>query len=548
MNARLLALLLLAACDGSIASHGGATGGGNATGTGGGTAQSRCTGAAIDPGPLLLRRLTNAEYLASVNALLGVDASAQVALFPADLRRTGFDNGYDLQTVSVTLADQYHSAAKAVVEPVFANATKRAALVGCDLSADRAACTRTFVGAFGRRAFRRPLASEEVDRYAAVAQTETDPFDGAALAVRALLESPSFLWRAEEGIADASSPYLRLTGYELATRLSFFLFSAPPDDALLDAAGAGELDTLEGLEARARVMLADPRAKASFERFTDQWFGFDALPSVTRTPALFPSFDASLKASMAAEVHALFAHHLWADATPMLDIYTTRRGHLDAKLATLYGVAAPPAGQWQDVDWGESKDRGGLFTTAGLLTVTARNDFTSPIQRGLYLRERVLCEKINLPAGGVPPLTSMPGESQEEAESRHTSDPACTGCHARIDPVGMGLERYDAIGALRSMYPNGKAAPLAGKVAGLPQPDYAGGVELGALLKSAPQAERCVVQHGLRWALARMEQADLDACALEQLSNRFSASHQSFPELVIALVTHDVFRLRRPAD
>lgn len=511
------------------------------------TGSTRCSGKPVDPGPLLLRRLTNAEYLASVNTLLGVDAAAEVALFPADLRRTGFDNGYDLQTVSITHADRYHSAAKNLTTAVFAQPARRDAVLGCDVVSGGDACLRTFIGSFGRRAFRRTLTSSEVDDYLAVAKSEPQPHEGAALVVRAMLESPLFLWRVEVGEAvDGDETRRKLTGLELATRLAFFLWSAPPDEALLTAAEGGALDTVEGVEAQARAMLMDPRARASFERFTDQWFRVDSLEGLTRTASLFPGYDAALRTSMRRELHSLFSTSLWTPRQRMLGVYSTRSGFLDDKLATLYGVTNPQPGQVSEHDWGDDPERGGLFTTAGLLTITTRNDFTSPIQRGLFVREAALCDHFSPPPGGVPPISLMPGETPEQAESRHTSDPNCTGCHLLIDPVGAGLERYDALGQLRTAYPNGKPVLREGKIVGLPVEEYQGGVELGERLASSKKAEQCAVRHTFRWALARNEElGGLDACTLEQLTTRFATNDQSFTELVIGIVTHDTFRFRR---
>ncbi len=497
----------------------------------------------VDPGPLLMRRLTNAEYLASVNWLLSTDATALAAKLPADQKRTGFDNGFELQTISTSHADGYFTAAKTLTDDLFADPARRAALLGCDpAGSNRAPCLKAFLGAFGRRAYRRALTPEETDALFALTETEAVAADGAALAVRAMLQSPKFLFRVEVGAPAAGSAYLKLTGDEVAARLSFFLWGGPPDDALLDAAAAGALDTAAGVEAQAAKMLDDPRAQASFTRFTDQWFGVDAIDGLTRSAADFPTFDAPMKAAMKGELHRLFAEHLWTPGVPMLDVYVTKKGWADAPLAALYGK---PAGA---IDWSGNADRGGLFTTAGLLALTTRNDFTSAIQRGLYVRETVLCEKISLPAGGVPQLAQMPGESQLEAEQRHTKDPNCSSCHKRIDPVGAGLERYDAIGALRTTYPNGKPVAQAGRVEGLATAEYAGGVELGARVRAAPESTSCAVKHLFRWSFARRESPRDDLCALEQLGAKFEQSGLSFRSLVLATVTNDAFRYRRPGD
>lgn len=505
----------------------------------------------VDPGPLLMRRLTNDEYLRSVNWLLTTDASPLVATFPADLRRTGFDNAFELQTVSVSHANAYFSTAKTLSDRLFADSTRTAALLGCDPSgAKRESCLRSFITTFGRRAWRRPLTTAEVDALFTLTATEAQPLDGAALALRAMLQSPKFLWRVELGQSEAGHPYLKLSGLEVASRLSFFLWGGPPDDALLDAAVNGELDTAEGVEAKARAMLDDPRSKSSFQRFIDQWFGFERIAGLSRTAATFPNFDDAMKSSMAEEVHRLFDRYLWQDGENLLDVYNTRQGFADDRLATLYGKTLAQPGSWNTLDWAGDANRGGLFTTAGLLAVTTRNDFTSPIQRGLYVRDTVLCNKPNLPPSGVPQLSMMPGENLANAENRHTSDPACSGCHKLIDPVGKGLERYDAIGQLRSSYPDGTPVAQSGRVEGLDDPDYSGGVELGERLRAAPDSVTCAVKHSFRWTMARKENTPdaSDACALEQLAQRFQDHGGSFRELVLAFVTNDAFRYRRPAD
>jgi hypothetical protein len=489
----------------------------------------------IDPGPAIMRRLTNAEYVRAVRDVTGIDVSASAASLPADVEVHGFSNAAGPQTISLLHAERYMLASQQVASQLAANATARTQLAGCDVATGGPACLRALAQRLGRRAFRRPLQAAEVDRLAALAATESDPLRGLELVVQGVLQSPKFLFRPEVGATDAARPgLLKLTGHEAATRLAFFLLGGPPDDALLDAAGRGELDTPAGLEAAAARMLGDARARAVFRSFADQWLHMAGLDEAMRDTRLYPRWSPSLVASIKEELRLLIEEHVWRAGANFFDLYTSRVGFVDSRLAAIYGVPGPATSSqpFQRVDFGASGDRGGFFTTAAFAASTTRANETDVIRRGKFVRESMLCQ-------------TLPSPPPEAMERNINGNAACAGCHKTINPIGHGLERYDAIGALRATYPDGRPVLARGEILGLDPGQFSGGVELGRLLRASPEGQACAVTQTLRFALARDEEPT-DACTLAQLVGEFKAAGFHHPKMVLAFVRSDAFRYRRP--
>lgn len=502
-----------------------------------------------DPGSALMRRLTNREYAASVHDLLGVDAAAMVATFPDDVRTSGFDNAALTQTIAAAHAERYMAAAKAFAAEVLGAEALRAQVVGCDVDADRAACLDAFVTTFGRRAWRRRIADEEKARLLALVAAEADGDAALAMLLEAFLQAPHFLFRVELGAPSAPGgerpDLVRVGDYEMAARLSFFLWGTTPDDTLLDAAAAGELDSAEGVARMAEEMIGDERVQAAMAGFARQWFRLDALEVAKRDATQFPEFGPELVEAMAAEASQLLHTAMWSEGASFLDVYTSRGGYSNAALAAVYGQGA--GDELAALDWGDSADRGGLLTTAAFLTASTRGNATSPIQRGKYVREVVLCETLPSPPANIPELEQQPGQSAADAEAQHTKDPACAGCHVKLDPLGFGLERYDSIGRLRSTYSNGEPVKLEGLVDGMEPGAFAGGVELGALVRESGWAGRCVLEQVLRWGLGRSDES-ADEETLGALDASFVASNESFRALLVDFTRSDAFRFRRPID
>jgi hypothetical protein len=511
-----------------------------------GTIQIPATCGEMTPGPASIRRLSNREYDRAVRDLLHEPASRSRS-FPTDPRVLGFDNMAEALHVSESHAERYLEAAEDITASIVASPERRTKIVGCDLATtgDRAACLGRFIDAFVGQAFRRRLEQDERARFVDLATRSTtaaDPWRGARLVIQAALQSPSFLLRTEAGAPEPGRPrWNRLTGEEIATRLSFLIWGSTPGAALLDQAAAGQLDTAGGVERAARAMLADERAREPLRAFAAQWARLDALDEAYPDPKKYKIFTESLRASMRGETERLLAHLMSAESVSFLDLFSARYSFLDAGLARLYGLAAPPA-PWSRVDLEPHTNRGGLLTHASILTATAADEGAAPIIRGKYVREVLLCQTLPEAPGDVPPLPDpRPGQSERERLERHRGDPACAGCHRLLDPVGFGLEQYDAIGAYRATDSAGRPLGGQGALTDFDVPDFTGPFELSRRLRDDPRAAACIVRHAFRYGFGRVE-TQADACTITQIAASFAASQHSFRDMVVALARSDAFR------
>lgn len=417
------------------------------------------------------------------------------------------------------------------------------AILACDPVED--GCVEDFLTTFGRRALRRPLDAAETASYRAIFESEVDPWDGAELAAQAMLSSPAFLYRFEIGV-EAGEGVAKLDGFETASALSYFLWGTGPDEALLDAAAMGELDTVDGIEGHARRMLDNPRARQTVRAFTRQWLGIEAVPAMDRAP--FPAFDSDLGSAMVHESERFVEHVTFDGSGQYADLLTAEFTFVDAALADHYGVPKP------DVAWGEVAvpHRSGVLGHAAVLTANAYSDQTSPIRRGLFVRERLLCQELPPPppdAGGVPDVD--PNATTRERYAQHSSDPSCSGCHQYIDEVGFGFERFDAVGAWRETE-NGQPIDASGDlndVNGLGS--QTSGVfstlsELGAIVATSDAGPSCFTRQMHRFAMGQTSREGDPG--LEALFSDFQASNHDIRELMVAISTSPgmVFRTVTP--
>ncbi len=386
----LAALLLLPACtgDSSLAIVAEREGGGE---PGSGELPAACALPGPSPGASPLRRLSRLEYDRTVRDLLG-DASAPSRAFPSDNAGLGFDNDAEAMNVTGLLAEKYLEAAEAL-----AQRASPQALVPCDVSADgEAGCARRFTSVLAVRAFRRPLADGELTRlldvYAALKTQGADHVGALRGVLTALLISPRFLYRVELGAPAQDLGPQRATGYERASRLSYFLWSSMPDDALLAAAGAGELDTPDGVATQARRLLADPRAKDAVGHFHEQWLLLGRLDSASKDPAVFPDFEA-LRPSMKAETAAFLDRAFWRPGAKLGELFTSTESFADGPLAAFYGLPAPAGSALAPVSLAGTP-RVGLLTQASLMAALGTATESSPIHRGKFVREQLLCQQM----------------------------------------------------------------------------------------------------------------------------------------------------------
>jgi hypothetical protein len=495
-----------------------------------------------------MRRITHREYNNAVRDLLGAKTDP-ASDFATDTQKDLFDT-MAKQGVSVLLADQYLDSATHLVESV----TDIKSLAGCDpASATGATCVRDFTRRFARRAFRRPITDDELKRLTSLYDTTraaSDPATGVRAVLAAVLASPNFLFRPEFGAGAEQLPKaLKAAPFELSARLSFLLWSSLPDDALLDAAAAGQLATKEQVAAQASRMLADPRARGGVYRFYEQWLGLELLTTTTKDAATYPSFDDNLRNAMLEETRRFVDYVIWQDGGKLSTLLTAPYSFVNGPLAKLYGVKAPAdAASFSKVDLDPSQ-RSGLLTQASIMTAFASSNTSSPVKRGKWVRTRMLCQDLPEPPANVPPLPPpKQGVSTRERFAMHTASPACSGCHVLIDGLGFGLERYDGIGAIRTM-DLGVQVDASGEVTQTSDIDgaYDGGPELAALLAGSDQVQNCATTQWLRYSLGRRESAD-DSCSLASLQDSFKGQEGDLKQLLVAMTQSDAFLLYRKPD
>jgi len=500
-----------------------------------------------DVGPTSLRRLTAEQYDHTIRDLLGLDGG-YTAEFSPDERIGAFKSNGNAAVVELQV-EEYMDAAEAVATDATTDLT---VLLPCD-AATGDACAEQFLGDFAMRAYRRPLEAGELDRVLAVYQSGKDASDGdmqsgLRVAIAAVLQSPFFLYHVEFGQPSAGDDVVPLGNYELASRLSYFLWDSMPDDALFDAAATGSLETADGVREQVDRMLASPKAQETIASFHQQWLGVDELEHVEKDPELFPLYDSTLAASMKDDV-ASFAQWVITEGDGNLQTLLTANVTLtdDPRLHELYGVV-PPEGRLPGEPIELPADqRAGLLTMPGVLAEHAHPDQTSPILRGVLLRQEFLCQQLPPPppdVDNVPPSPS-PDATTREQFAQHTEDPACSGCHVQIDPLGFGLEAYSSVGAFRTEEDNGLPIDDLGEVV-LSDVDgeFQGGVELAGKLAESEFVQDCVSRQWFRYALGRIE-TEADSCALDGIAEAFNESDQDVRVLLREIALSSAFRFRK---
>jgi hypothetical protein len=498
----------------------------------------------------LLRRLTHSQYNNTVRDLLG-DYSRPADRFPPEDFVNGFKNQLRTQGMPPLLAEAYGAAAEKLALNAFRAGDVNGLLPCKPVSARDVKCRDQFVQGFGRRAFRRPLSDGELRRYATLFSTQaakTRQFlDGARVVVEAMLQSPKFLFHAESS-ADA-----RLRDYEIASRLSYFLWDTMPDRRLFEAAANGELRTADGVEHVARSMLAQPPARQALDEFFSQWLRFDRVLGSVKDRRRYPEFTPELAAMMVQETRMLLGNLVWSGGN-FMEAFTAEYSFLNADLASLYGVPAPP-GEFELVRFPATARRSGLLGQASFLASNAGPVETSPTARGIFIREQLLCQHVPNPPPGVntqvPEPTADRPLARRQRMQAHVDNPTCASCHRLMDPIGFGLEHYDAVGRWRdheviefeSSGPRKNAAvrkvelPIDGngEIAGLANSAFSEPRAIGRLLADSRACQECLVKQLFRYAFGRVEAAG-DRDTIRSASAAFRESRFAFKELLIALV------------
>jgi len=538
-----------------------ATGGSSATGGTGGTdvppTPEECEASGPRPGTAPLRRLSSHEYLNTL-ADLFPNLSPELPVLPTEAPVDSFDNDARALGPSDVHTSRWEEIAFRYTSELTADAAVLEAFLPCagdvaDAATGRA-CGAEFVDSFGLRTHRRRLTAEETTRYQALFDTQLAAIDFEAavqLTAMAMLQSPWFLYRVEPPRAGTAG-LAPLDSWELASRLSYFLWQRMPDQALFDAAEAGTLVSDAELETQVRRMLADPRARAATADFHRQWLFFDRIMNEehqTRVPELFPSWSAATQASAYEELLRFTERAVFDGDGTLAGLFLSRDTEVDPLLADIYGVQGPTqAGSWAQVSLPET-ERAGLLTRVGFLAAHAHSANGSPPLRGSYVMQRIFCQPVDPPPPGTD--TSLPAEPDEDATNREifeakTAPPACAGCHAMLNGFGYPFEHYDAIGAYRAT-DNGQPVNAIATLEGTDLTgEVDGAIDLSERIAGSRQVAECAVSRWVRYARGRGIEAD-DQCALNALNEQFATSGGNIVELMVQIAKSPEFR-NRPAE
>lgn len=505
-----------------------------------------------DPGHVTVRRLNRIEYENTIRDLLGMELAASRDL-PADPAGNGFDNQGDTLFIPPVLLEKYLDATKRILDQALAPGAARDRLlpVAASDTVSAADAARENLRQFLPRAFRRPATDAEISaRVALVEQAlaRGETFTAAMqAALTATLLSPHFLFRIEQDQApEGSQAAYRITDHELATRLSYFLWSTMPDGELTQLADAGQLSAPETLRAQVKRMLADPKSAALAENFTAQWFGYRDLRSHEMDLRRFGSFN-NLRDAMYHESRAFF-DTLFRDNGRVLDILDCDYAYVNAPLASHYGLPAVEGGEMRKVALADRR-RGGVLCMGSTLTVTSYPTRTSPILRGKWVLETILGTTPPPPPPNVGAVNKSDevndGMTLRQRLEKHRADASCASCHAKMDPLGFGLDNFDGIGAWREQ-DNG--LPIDASATMPDGTELTGVVGLkDALLARQDLFLRQLVEKTLTYALGRAVD-NYDEPTIRDALARLTASEYHSHELILAVVESYPFRHKKNAD
>jgi hypothetical protein len=559
-------LLALPACTGNlIGGADGATGPGGPGATGGSGSMSMPTGGSsamsgpittldcskhvVDPGPTSMQLLTRQQYLNTIKELAGDVAGVDQALGD-DVSASAF--GLVAPDVTQVQLEHYQKAADAIAATIVGNAASLNKIAPCAAGATGTAatdCAKSLVQKFGALAYRAPVTdAADIDNHVKLFSTgvATSYAHGVELLLRGMLQSPRFLYRVEVGTTEkVSDTAVKLSPYEVAARLSYTLWDSPPNDKLNQAITAGGLGSADGVREQLAWMLQDARGAKLLNRFLGAWMHVGDVDNLVKNPDTYPQFQAqSFRDSLKGQAAAFFDDLLANQGGKLNALFTSTTAFYNQDLGAYYGVTGTAAFQsLQKADGTVA----GILTLPAVLAVQGRPNESSPIYRGRFVREALLCQTLPAPPANVPPPPEvMPGVSTRERSAQHEVDPVCSGCHQLMDPIGFGFENFDTLGAYRTT-DGGKPIDASGNIVQSRDIDgpFNGVAELAKKLASSAEVKECVTRQWFRYALNRFEQP-VDGCSMKSVLDNFDAAGDDLKSLPQAIVQTDAFLYRRP--
>jgi cytochrome c553 len=504
-----------------------------------GGADTGCQDNNIPTLPRRLRLLTRYEYQNTVNDLLGINTSIAAEL-PIDNRVAGFDNNSEQNIITDTRMDAYLSKAKQLSAQALRDNSDLLAIC-----ANTENCTEDLIRYIGKRAYRRPLTENEVRQYAGLFSSSATFEENAELMLTTMLVSPYFLYRSELGVEQADGSY-KLTAYEIASSLSYLFWGTMPDEALFAAADTGNIDMIS----QATRLLSDQRSRTHLGHFAEQWLlSIDALSLDSKDPNIFPEFTPEVKDAMAEELKQFFNYVVFNTDGKYKDLFTDEYVIINRLLADYYNLSTPSGDDFEVVPVNDGT-RTGILSLGSVLARYASSIDSSPIKRGVFLRERIMCQDIPLPGpdiDGTPPALD-PNMTTRERFALHTEDPVCASCHKYIDEPGFGFGAYDGAAKFHTTE-NGQTIDASGKILGLEnyRPDnyveFNNLNEMSQILSQSDNAAKCIATQYYRFASGSAEEQG--NCALEELQQRFTDQNYDLQFLLLEIVNSRHFTHRR---
>lgn len=504
-------------------------------------------------------RLSHRQWENTVQDLFRLDGpTGYSSLFIGDPQSGKFDNTASDLDVTQTLWSDYQRAAEQVAELVTASPDLLSRIVADDLPddpGDPSVKAKAWLEEFGARAFRRPLTSAEIDAYWQLFGQGVDLYPdldgftaGVNLSLQAFLQSPHFLYRIEAGSEPNEDGLIALTGYELASKLSYMLWNSMPDDELFAAAAAGELDSSAGVLVQAARLLDDPRAHATIADFHAQLLDQDHYLDLFKDAATYPEFDPEIMGpAMQQETQAFIDAVVFADDGGFAELLTEPFTYVNADIAWVYGLTDTYGDEFVRAEL-DASQRSGILTQLGFLASNAYSIDPDPIHRGVRTVRNLLCTPLPPPPDNVPPLPpTMAGTTNRERVENHTGEGTCgAGCHSTIiNPVGFAFEHYDAIGAWRDL-DNGQPIDASGQFAlDFEFKTYNDAIEFGEVAAASPQVHACYVGHLIEYAWAR-DTGATDQAMIDDLAGRSVAGDLSIQQMLLELTQAEGF-LTRPS-
>ncbi len=501
----------------------------------------------VEAGSTALRRLTTGQYERSIRDVLGEHVTVTSRIDPDDRREGLLAVGSSFASVTPSGFEKYEASAAAIAEQAL-DEPHREALVRCSPGGTRDdGCARSFIERVGRLLLRRSLAAEEIDARAAIANAAAeelgDFYEGLELALISLLVSPEFLFRVEvaEPVPDDPSR-MRLTSVSMASRLSYLLWDTTPDDELPTAGENGELVEQAGLVAQLDRLLESPKLETGIRALFSDLYDFKQFDDglVRKDGALFPVYTQPLIEEAKEQTLRTIVAHLNADLD-YRDLFTTSESFMTRRLGVLYQVPVPTPNGWEPYRFSDDTMRAGLLTHASLNALHSHPGRSSATLRGNFVREVLLCQDVPAPPANIDfsIVENTEGELRTARErlEAHVSNEACAGCHSLMDPVGLALESFDAIGMFRTEE-NGVLIDPSGELDGIPYEDAAG---MGRALRDHPNLGPCLVRTAFRYAVGRQAEAGEEPL-IDYLSGRFAASGHRVTELLREIALSEGFR------